>query len=232
MATRLVTIILGILQKKQKSWKSWPVCDCTCDEILQLWIISGHCKHCIGILDTFCTPNVSSVFYNYKQIMLPLSGGASFAVPWNDKHFRANWAAISCSNSRSFTMSFVFCCCILFHIFLMEVLDSPEYLVLGSWLLLLLLLTEHFCIIRTLRVIVAPKHTCRQRIRLPDILTSDTSISVSPCWGMTMASGMVTPSLVNTRNKIWAEHPQYHYNISYNNTALSFPIFDASYILT
>lgn len=52
VATRWGTIILGIFQKES----SGTVCDCTRCEILQLWITSGHCKHHIGILDTFSTP--------------------------------------------------------------------------------------------------------------------------------------------------------------------------------
>lgn len=168
--------------------------------LVNIWTLQTHIFY----------PSTSTVLYNHEQVMLPFSGWASFAVPWNDQHFRAYWVGISCPNLGSLTVSSVFCCCILFHIFLMDILDSSEYLGLGSWLLPLLPLTEHFRIISPLRVAVAPKHACRQRIQLPDTL-SYTSISLSPCWGMSMARDVVTPGLVKRRNTTWAEHPQYHY---------------------
>lgn len=71
------TIILGVFQKES----SGNVCGCTRCEILQLWITSGHHKHHIGILDTFSAPSTSSVLRNHEQVVLPLSGWASFAVP-------------------------------------------------------------------------------------------------------------------------------------------------------
>lgn len=111
----------------------------------------------------------------------------------------------------------------------MVVLDSSEYLGLGSWLLPRLPLTERFHIILPMRVAVAPGHTCRWRIQLPDILTSDASISLLPCWSMSVASGMVAPGLVKRRNTTWAEHPPHHHDISYNGTVLSFPMLNASW---
>lgn len=53
-----------------------------------------------------------------------------------------------------------------------------------------------------LRVAVALKHMYRQKILLPDILAHEASIPLSPCCGMSMASGMVTPDLVKQRNAI------------------------------